>query len=249
MPKETEAKRERVRSPNYPAMSLPEAVQQIQKLFAKISQHPAPRESVATGLGYSGLHGASATAISALLKYGLLDRDGEDYKIGERAMKIIAPHSPAEKAEALKAAARDPALFAELIDHFKGDVPNDDLLRSYLIRKGFATAAVPQVIEAFRETMELVTRDGNVYSPDEKPSEGSDMSGELQREQTKTPPAPLKLATGERELTTGLLSKNASFRLVVSGDVGVKEIERLIAKLQLDKEILADPEGGSGTSA
>jgi len=45
---------------------------------------------------------------------------------------------------------------------------------------------------------------------------------------------------GERELTTGLLSKNANFRLIVSGDIGVKEIERLIAKLELDKEILAD---------
>jgi hypothetical protein len=50
------------------------------------------------------------------------------------------------------------------------------------------------------------------------------------------------MGTGERELATGLLSKSASFRLVVSGEVGVKEIERLIAKLQLDKEILADPD-------
>ena len=47
---------------------------------------------------------------------------------------------------------------------------------------------------------------------------------------------------GERELTTGLLSKEASFRLVVTGPVGVKEIERLIAKLELDKEILAEPD-------
>ena len=44
---------------------------------------------------------------------------------------------------------------------------------------------------------------------------------------------------GERELTAGLLSKEASFRLIVSGPVGVREIERLIRKLELDKEILA----------
>jgi len=53
---------------------------------------------------------------------------------------------------------------------------------------------------------------------------------------------------GERELTTGLLSKTASFRLIVSGDVGAKEIERLIAKLELDKEILADSDGNKQTS-
>ena len=44
---------------------------------------------------------------------------------------------------------------------------------------------------------------------------------------------------GERELTAGLLSKDANFRLIVSGPVGVNEIQRLIAKLELDKEILA----------
>jgi len=45
---------------------------------------------------------------------------------------------------------------------------------------------------------------------------------------------------GERELTTGLLSKETSFRVIVNGPVGVREIERLIKKLEFDKEILAD---------
>jgi hypothetical protein len=35
-----------------------------------------------------------------------------------------------------------------------------------------------------------------------------------------------------------LLSKDASFRLIVSGRIGDREIERLIRKLELDKEIL-----------
>ncbi len=37
-----------------------------------------------------------------------------------------------------------------------------------------------------------------------------------------------------------MLAKDASFRLIVTGNVGVKEIERLIKKLELYKEILAD---------
>jgi hypothetical protein len=45
-------------------------------------------------------------------------------------------------------------------------------------------------------------------------------------------------------LTTGLLAKEASFRLIVSGKIGVKEIERLIQKLEIDKEILADMNDG-----
>jgi hypothetical protein len=39
---------------------------------------------------------------------------------------------------------------------------------------------------------------------------------------------------GERELTPGLLSKDASFRLIVSGAIGVKEIEHLTKKLEFD---------------
>jgi hypothetical protein len=56
---------------------------------------------------------------------------------------------------------------------------------------------------------------------------------------------------GERELTTGMLSKDANFRLVVSGPIGVKEIERLIKKLEIDKDILAEQEYllGDGTDA
>jgi hypothetical protein len=49
---------------------------------------------------------------------------------------------------------------------------------------------------------------------------------------------------GERELTTGMLAKEASFRLIVTGNIGVKEIERLIKKLELYKEILADQDEG-----
>lgn len=47
---------------------------------------------------------------------------------------------------------------------------------------------------------------------------------------------------GEHELTTGHLSMDANFRLLISGPVGVKEIERLISKLELGKEILAEPD-------
>ena len=57
------------------------------------------------------------------------------------------------------------------------------------------------------------------------------------------------LWAGERELTTGLLAKEASFRLIVSGKIGVKEIERLIQKLEIDKEILADQEDANEEAA
>lgn len=56
------------------------------------------------------------------------------------------------------------------------------------------------------------------------------------------------VAEGERILTTGLLAKGASFKLIVSGHVGPKELERLIQKLELDKEILADATTGEAAN-
>ena len=44
-------------------------------------------------------------------------------------------------------------------------------------------------------------------------------------------------------MTTELLAKETSFRLIVSGTVAVQEIKRLIRKLEIDKEILVDQEG------
>jgi hypothetical protein len=154
----------RVRSPNYPGMSLPDAIGRIQMLYKAQHTHAAPREVIAKGIGYNSLNGASATAISAIGKYGFLERSGDEgFKLSERAMSIIAPHSSAEKAEAIRAAAMEPKLFAELFERFPPPLPNDEVLRNYLIRAGFAPAAVSPAVLAYRETMDLVDREGPAY--------------------------------------------------------------------------------------
>lgn len=149
----------RVRSPNYPALGLPEAIDKIAGIYRSLHNHAGPREVIAKAMGYTGLNGASATAISALHKYGLLERTGDDNKVSERAMRIMHPHSPSERTEAIKEAAYAPALFAELKERFTGKHPNDDLLRNYLVRKQFAPAALTAVISAYRETSEMVERE------------------------------------------------------------------------------------------
>jgi hypothetical protein len=153
----------RVRSPNYPALSLPEAVEKVHMVYRAQHTHGAPREVVVKGMGYAGLNGASATAVSALMKYGLLDRDGDELKVSHRAMCIIAPHSSEEKAQALRDAAFSPPLFSELVDKFPGRMPNEEVLKNYLIRKGFAPGALSSVISAYKETSEMVERGAGGY--------------------------------------------------------------------------------------
>jgi hypothetical protein len=156
----------RTRSPNYPALSLPQAIERAGLIYRNQHTHAAPREVVVKSMGFAGINGASATAYSALLKYGLLDRHGEDAKLSERAMSILHPNSGEERQQAIRDAASDPVLFQELSERFPGRLPVEEVLRNYLIRKNFAPAALPTVILAYRETMDLVESEvGTFDSP------------------------------------------------------------------------------------
>lgn len=177
----------RIRSPNYPALSLPDAIEKVTALYRAEHTHPAPREVVAKGMGYNSLNGASASAISALQKYGLLERSGEELRVSERALRILHPHPPEERGAAIRQAALEPPLFAELNDRFPGRIPSDDLLRNYLIRNGFAPSAVTAVITAYRETSEMAEREGREHdSLHEQTPEHAAMP-----QQIRTPTAPV----------------------------------------------------------
>ena len=47
---------------------------------------------------------------------------------------------------------------------------------------------------------------------------------------------------GERVVLSGVLSRRASFCLIVTGPVGIAELDRLIEKLTIDKAILGEAE-------
>lgn len=214
----------RTRSPNYPALSLPAALDKVTILYKNQHTHSAPREVVAQSMGYNSLNGASATAISALHKYGLLDRMGDELKLSERAMRILHPHSPDEKAAAIKEAASEPSLFAELADRFPGPVPNDDILRNYLIRNGFSPAAVSSVVLAYRDTVELAAREGGGYgSPRNVPAirENEPLMNALSQ---IAPPAhgvdnPLNRSENERSIARYDFEGGGYVRILAGGDV------------------------------
>ncbi|RWX76682.1 hypothetical protein EPK99_13465 [Neorhizobium lilium] len=148
-----------VRSPNYPSMSLPAAIDRIRRIHAAEGKNAIARESIVQLIGFNGLHGASAKALSAIGKYGLLESLGDgEARVSELALQIIAPESDEEKEQALNEAAFKPALFAEIKDKWPNNYPSDENLRSYLIRRGFSSAALDQVIACFRDTVGVLRK-------------------------------------------------------------------------------------------
>ena len=165
----------RIRSPNYPAISLPDAVERLAKVGNVIHSHPAERALVLDSMGYRTANGASLTVLAAMGKYGLLQRDGEDYKITERGMMYLHPNPPEERIQAIREAAAEPKLFADLSTAFSDSKVSDELLRSYLLRNGFTPQAASTALRNYRETMALVEQECGDFGEDPvEPEEGAE---------------------------------------------------------------------------
>jgi hypothetical protein len=224
----------RVRSPNYPALGLQEALNRTAALYKVQHNHLAPRAVVAKGMGYSSLNGASATAVSALIKYGLLEREKEDLRVSDRAMRILHPHSPDERAAALREAATSPSLFAELMERFPGQMPSEDLLRNYLVRNGFAEAALSPVISAYRETSEMVRLEGSHYDS------GSSQIEEPQTMQSSVQNQPQNQQPRQQTQTTQIVEKQLLDRTIGRYDFEGGAYVRIAASEGLETEAALD---------
>lgn len=259
------------RSPNFPSISLGDAVDFARLIYQREGRSKMPRLSALKPLGYSSINGRSLSILGALRAYGILEGRGDDVKLSDDAITILnAPKDSDERRDALVRAFDAPNAFALL--RSKGDA-SSDTLRWHLIKANFRDDSADKLLRVYLASRDLVNAEAAGY---ETPSSGTEASSEkaadappmhpvfddmhemafgserleaakrFVRHNGGLPPegGPAELAMGvhERVLQSGMLSKTASFRVIVSGSVGVSEIERLVKKLEMDKEILADPD-------
>ncbi|KPQ09559.1 MAG: hypothetical protein HLUCCO17_14090 [Saliniramus fredricksonii] len=150
----------KIRSPRYPQISLPEAIEKVRSVYDEDHLNTVPKEVMAAHMGYGSLNGKSLGVISAVSKYGLIEGGSSGMKLTDRALSIIAaiPGDP-ERLEALRSAARGPALFAELMDQFPNGA-SDAAIKSFLLhRKKFLPSAVDNAIRAYRGTVDFVEKE------------------------------------------------------------------------------------------
>src|SRR5579885_375763 len=222
----------RVRSPNYPVISLEEAIQRLQEVYKKEHMHPATREVVAKGLGYAGLNGTSLGIISALIKYGLMVQKGEQIRISENGQDILLHRAgDAEYSRAIREAAFGPALFRELRDYYGESLPSNYNLRVYLQKKGFNPRTVDNVIRVYRDTLDFVAAQtgDDVLVPDEEDG-GVRLSPEAQGSVSAASPEPavasVSAPTGPRENVIAFpFPEGGSVQIVFTGEVTQEVID------------------------
>lgn len=143
-----------IRSPSYPSMSLADAIDAVRKIEHSYRTSRVDRVAAAKLVGYSSLSGPANKALAALAQYGLVERAGKgEMRVAARALAILHPDSPEEKAENIRLAAFDPPLFSELHERYPDMLPPEDGIVTYLNRKGFNPNAIRPAVKAYLQTL------------------------------------------------------------------------------------------------
>jgi len=148
-------KKARHRSPNYPAVSLKRAVELTQMIYEKDRTHPVPISIAATRWGLKAKGSQVLLYTAALKAYGLIDvaESGANREISvtDTARRVIL--NSEDKKEILQRAALTPKIHREIWDQYNGELPQDDILRNYLLfKRHFNENAVGGLITQLRET-------------------------------------------------------------------------------------------------
>lgn len=264
------AKTMRERSPSFPIISLKSAVERLEKFEATFGRHPAPYKKAGMAWGIKEGSSQANQILAALKAFGFLDYQGSGNErqafISEMGRTYLRAQQDNIKKDVLRKAALKPKQFAKFWPDWKSDRPIDPVcLDELVLTHGFNDNAAPTFLRVYDETMAFAGLTDPDKITDDFDEDGDDIPEDGFPETCSPTPLPeplpkpsptsvprpnhkaltkgFELLENERVLTSGLLSKNTRFKVIVEGTISVKEIDRLIAKLEFDKEILAD-EGG-----
>ncbi|MBU6357915.1 MAG: hypothetical protein KJS79_14465 [Rhodospirillales bacterium] len=146
----------RIRSPNYPSVSLKQAIVLIEKIHKANRTNVISREVAAEAMGYSGLTGRSLKIIASLIQFGLLAKAGSgDVKVTPTAVDILHGDEN-DRLAAIKKAGLSPQLFRDIHERFPEGIPSQNAIRSYLVKQEFADVAIGPAITAFIETYDTL---------------------------------------------------------------------------------------------
>jgi hypothetical protein len=242
----------RMRSPNFPALTLEEAMTLAGTLYSKVRKTTVDREVAAKELGYTGLTGRSLKILGALNQYGLIDNTSKGQcRVTELAEQALHGFPEAEKMGAIQRAARSPALFSAIFDEFGEDVGSEHAIRSFLLKRGFTDGGVESALQSFRATQQYALLKGASEdfgraptAPSYSPSEGNFDDGDVAspspapaqvRELAAATPKPI---FRDQPLEFSLSSKGLA---ITGGTNSALELRAFIKKLEALATLL--PEG------
>lgn len=149
----------RQKSPNAPAYSLQETLEDARKLFRIENQAPISRDSIAEHLSLAAQSGPFNRKLSSLRQYGLLEPAGKDLRVSDLFLRIDHAQQEPDRRHALREALARPTIFQAILSQYEntgGGMPSDLNLTNHLVlRFRFTKKNAETVAKAFLESARL----------------------------------------------------------------------------------------------
>lgn len=159
------------RSPNFPSLSLPDALGKARTIYTHDKRAPTSPVVILSHLGFGKtLSGSAGRVLSAMRQYGLLEDANGSLRVSESAFLMLTlSEQSAERVTAIRAAAQKPAMFREVLAEYPDGLPSDATLRDWLIsRKEFNPASADGFIRSLKATIEFAKLGGPQYTDRER---------------------------------------------------------------------------------
>jgi hypothetical protein len=182
----------KVRSPNYPSVDLAAAVEAVRPVFKAENRNKMSRSVLAKHMGYTSLNGRALGKIGAIRAYGLIDGSGDELRLSDDAIVVIAAPAGAERTAALGRLALKPSLFQDIRKDFPDSLPSEDNIKFWLIQRQFTEGAAGKAARSYLNTMRLAAGQNVEYNPaseeDEEDDEEVQTPPPMQHQKGRTPP-------------------------------------------------------------
>ena len=146
------------RSPSFPFISLPKALDRAEALNSAHRREAARLVAVGQTWGYAPKSSGLLQTVAALKQFGLLEDlgSGDDRKVmlTDLARRVLIDTRPGAREQAIREAARRPRLIAEYLLRWVPERPSDSHCLSELhLDRGFTAEAARLFLKVFDETV------------------------------------------------------------------------------------------------
>jgi len=238
------------RSPNYPSLTLQEAIERTRRIYDKFGRRTLTSEDAFTAMGYKSASGTAKSHLGALRAYGLLDASKGTLRVSERAMRLMmTPSDSFEYVTEARAAALEPGIFRDLYET-KQDEGDGPLRRYLVIERKFREDGANRLLKVYRDTLSFAGLDKAGYAP------GMSSAIDTKQEPAATEPPHSVDTFVDREtghvgeyLVKVPLAKGISATVSIeayggSATIRPVHIDRLAEYLKLAKHAIVDDEDG-----
>lgn len=234
------------RSPSYPFISLPKALERARAFSDAHKRSPTRLASAAETWGYAPTSSGLLQTASALKAFGLLEDLGKGaerkVQLTDLAQRILHDARPGAKEAAIKEAALRPRLFAEYADKWLPERPSDSHCLSELrLDRGFTEVASRMFLRSFDETVTYA----NLKIGDNSSLSSQDTENDVRPEFLPSKPAPLPVGEQDafREVTTPWRVTFTGKSIDISARLSnVEDAEHLIKSIEALKLLLRSPD-------